>query len=66
MRAIIVREDPQLDRIERALAQFGQYSEAERRRKACMLTALEEERAEILRYMPKRRTHRESTSSLSY
>jgi hypothetical protein len=49
MAALIVRENPQLRRIERAIAEFEARPAAEKMRKQILLSALHTERAEIVR-----------------
>lgn len=49
MRALIVRDDGELRRIERVIAEFEGRPPAERLRKSCLLQALRRERAELLR-----------------
>jgi hypothetical protein len=48
MAALIVRENPQLRRIERAIAEFEARPAPEKMRKKMLLTALHLERAEIV------------------
>jgi hypothetical protein len=48
MAELIVRENPQLRRIERAIAEFQARPAAEQMRKQGLLTALYTERAEIV------------------
>ncbi|HZS81422.1 MAG TPA: hypothetical protein VFA50_01020 [Stellaceae bacterium] len=50
MSALIVRDDPQLRKIENAIAMIERGPAARRRQLASLLSALENERAEILRY----------------
>jgi hypothetical protein len=50
MRGLIARDDAQLHRIERAIARFKERPPAEQRKQACLLAALQSEKAEILRY----------------
>jgi hypothetical protein len=50
MRALIARDDSQLRRIESAIALIEDWPPSEQRKKACLLAALQSERAEILRY----------------
>lgn len=52
MRALIVADDGQLDRIERALAEFESQPIAAQLRKTALLQALRQEKAELLRYSP--------------
>jgi hypothetical protein len=52
MRVLIVRDDGELRRIERAIAEFEGRPPAERLRKSCLLQALHHERAELLRCNP--------------
>lgn len=52
MRALIVADDGQLDRIERALAELESQPLAAQLRKAALLRALRQEKAELLRYSP--------------
>ncbi len=47
MAVLIVRKNPQLHRIERAIAEFKARPAAEQMRKQTLLTALYAERAEI-------------------
>ena len=49
MAPLIVRENPQLRRIERAIAELEARPAAEQMRKQTLLTALYTERAEIVR-----------------
>ncbi len=52
MRALVVENDGQLDRIERALAEFQAQPAAAQLRKTALLQALHQEKAELLRYSP--------------
>lgn len=48
MRVLIVRDDGQLRRIERAIAEFEGRPPTERLRKSCLLQALQRERETLL------------------
>ncbi len=50
MSALIARDDGQLRRVERGIAQFKGRPAAEQRKMACLLAALHSERAALLRY----------------
>jgi len=52
MRALIVKDDGELRRIERAIAEFEARQPAERLRRTSLLEALRRQRAELLRYGP--------------
>ncbi len=52
MRLLIVRDDGDLRRIERAIAEFEGRPPSERLRKSCLLQALHQERQELLRCNP--------------
>ncbi len=52
MRTLIARDDGQLRRLESAIAALEARPPAERRRTHLLLQALENERAELLRYSP--------------
>jgi hypothetical protein len=56
MRVLIVRDDGELRRIDRAIAEFEGRPAAERLRKSCLLQALHQGRAELLRCNPYLRT----------
>ncbi len=53
MAALIVRDNPQLRRIERAIAEFEARPAAERMRKQTLLAALHEERDAIVGARPR-------------
>jgi hypothetical protein len=55
MAALIVKDESELRRVERAIAEFEARSPTERLRKSCLLQALYAERAELLRISPQRR-----------
>jgi len=52
MRALIVANDGQLDRIKRTLAELETLPLAVQLRKTALLQALRQEKAELLRYSP--------------
>ncbi|HEX7969564.1 MAG TPA: hypothetical protein VF502_15185 [Stellaceae bacterium] len=55
MAALIVWDNPQLRRVERAIAEFEARPAAERMRKQLLLSALHRERAEIVSaYSPRK------------
>jgi hypothetical protein len=55
MAALIVNDDGEIRRIERAIAEFEARSPMERLRMSCLLQALYAEREELLRVSPQRR-----------
>jgi hypothetical protein len=55
MAALIVKDDGELRRVERAIAEFEARPPMERLRKSCLLQALYAEREELLRLSPPRR-----------
>jgi hypothetical protein len=55
MRELIVNDDGELRRIERALAELEARPAAERLRKVFLLRALRRQKAELLRASPERR-----------
>jgi hypothetical protein len=55
MAALIVKDDGELRRIERTIAEFEARPPMERLRKSCLLQALYAERDELLRVSPQRR-----------
>jgi hypothetical protein len=58
MRVLIVHDDGDLRRIDRAIAEFEGRPAGERLRRSCLLQALHEERAELLRCNPALRSLR--------
>ena len=62
MRAIVALDQEQLRRIEEAIARVEQRPFADRQKAVCLLTALRNEREEILRYHPRRPYPSHSTS----
>jgi hypothetical protein len=57
MRELIVTDDGQLGRIERAIAEFEARPLMERERKSFLLRALRQERTELLRCSPQLRNN---------
>ena len=61
MSVLVARDNVQLDRIDSAIARIENCSPAEQCRMACLLAALQSEKAEILRYSLRAR-HMSGTS----
>ncbi|HUK00534.1 MAG TPA: hypothetical protein VLV85_19935 [Stellaceae bacterium] len=55
MAALIVKDDGELRRVQRTIAEFEARPPMERLRKSCLLQALYAEREELLRVSPQRR-----------
>ena len=64
MRALIVADDGQFERNERALAELAALPAAMQLRRAALVEALRSERAELLRYNPQLRSGGRATERL--